>query len=325
MRSVRSIIFVTAFLVLPADGVAQWQGAAPTQRRQPAIAARSDVTPHPAVCRIITPERDGVAYGSGTLIAVEGEYGLVVTNWHVVSEAADSVTVTFPDGFQSGARVLDTDKDWDLAALLIWKPNASPVKIARDTPQRNDLLKIAGYGSGRYRELIGRCTQYVSPGMDLPFEMVELTGEARQGDSGGPIFNEHGELAGVLFGAGEGTTAGSYAGRVSQFLTSVIRNTPDPEKELIAAVETEPATPPQIASVPETRSDLATGGEHQVNVAPLPATTPSLNHTPANPQAPTRKHTWESLIGTTPLDHLRSLLAMIGLVALFAKMWRWLD
>ena len=43
---------------------------------------------------------------------------------------------------------------------------------------------------------------------------------AREGDSGGPIFNERGELAGVLFGSGGGATAGSYAGRVREFLKS---------------------------------------------------------------------------------------------------------
>ena len=51
--------------------------------------------------------------------------------------------------------------------------------------------------------------------------MVELDVEARQGDSGGPIFNERGELAGVLFGAGQGTTLGSFGGRVESFLASI--------------------------------------------------------------------------------------------------------
>jgi hypothetical protein len=52
--------------------------------------------------------------------------------------------------------------------------------------------------------------------------MVELSAEARQGDSGGPIFNQKGELAGVLFGSGPGYTSGSYGGRVLQFLTTVV-------------------------------------------------------------------------------------------------------
>ena len=68
----------------------------------------------------------------------------------------------------------------------------------------------------------GRCTQYLAPGVDFPHEMVELAAEARQGDSGGPIFNQRGELAGVLFGSGPGYTSGSYGGRVLKFLATVV-------------------------------------------------------------------------------------------------------
>src|SRR6185436_15658743 len=77
------------------------------------------------------------------------------------------------------------------------------------------------------RAASGRCTQYVAPGTSFPFEMVEVAVSARQGDSGGPIFNEKGELAGVLFGEGHGRTSGSYCGRVRWFLTSVVRDLPD--------------------------------------------------------------------------------------------------
>ena len=38
--------------------------------------------------------------------------------------------VVFPDGFRSKARPLKVDADWDLAALVIWRPPAAPVKIA---------------------------------------------------------------------------------------------------------------------------------------------------------------------------------------------------
>jgi hypothetical protein len=117
--------------------------------------------------------------------------------------------------------VLATDRQWDLAALAIRRPHVEPISLADDVPRRGDPLTIAGYGSGWYRASTGRCTQYVSPGFGLPFEMVELDTAARQGDSGGPILNYRGELAGVLFGAGFGRTAGSHCGRVRRFLDTV--------------------------------------------------------------------------------------------------------
>jgi len=37
----------------------------------------------PAVARIVVPEKDGISYGSGTLIDARGQFGLVISNWHV--------------------------------------------------------------------------------------------------------------------------------------------------------------------------------------------------------------------------------------------------
>ena len=177
--------------------------------------------PHPAVVRVVVSEGQTMSLGSGTLVATRGRHGLVVTNWHVVRDARGPINVIFPDGFRSGASLLGTDADWDLAALAIWRPNAEPVRLARHAPQLDDELAIAGYGSGTYRSASGRCVQYISPGSNHPFEMLELSASARDGDSGGPIFNVQGELAGVLFGAARGRTAGSFCGRVREFLNSV--------------------------------------------------------------------------------------------------------
>lgn len=175
-------------------------------------------TPHPAVVRVIAPEGVAMSLGSGTLIDKNEEHGLVVTNWHVVRDAKGPVEVVFPGGFRSTAKIIRMDRDWDLAALLITKPPVEPVPLSTVAPKPGDDLGIAGYGSGKYKMQSGRCTQYLSPGSNKPFEMIEISVAARQGDSGGPILNSRGELAGVLFGAGHGTTSGSYGGRVHQFL-----------------------------------------------------------------------------------------------------------
>jgi hypothetical protein len=178
---------------------------------------------HPAVVRIMAAENGGAAFGSGTLVAVNQRYGLVITNWHVVRDSNGFVVVSFPGGFRSPATVIRTDRDWDLAALAIWRPNVAPISISTQAPQPGETLTIAGYGKGAYRAASGRCTQYLSPGGRLPFEMVEVATPARNGDSGGPIFNSRGELAGVLFGTGMGRTMGSYCGRVQAFLDPLFR------------------------------------------------------------------------------------------------------
>ena len=65
--------------------------------------------------------------------------------------------------------------------------------------------------------------------------MIELSAEARQGDSGGPIFNSRGELAGVLLGAKKGHTVGSFCGRVGHFLVDVNRTLDQHQPERLAA------------------------------------------------------------------------------------------
>ena len=197
------------------------------------VQMRSD-RPHPAVARIVVPEDGATAYGSGTLIDVRENFGLVITNWHVVRDATGTIEVIFPGGFTSKARALKVDSDWDLAALVIWQPPIEPVSIAEEAPQPGDLLTICGYGQGNYRCATGHCTQYYAPRLDFPRHMVELDVEARQGDSGGPIFNRQGNLAGVLFGAGQGTTLGSFGGRVGAFLATLAPDIGRAEKALAA-------------------------------------------------------------------------------------------
>ncbi len=178
-------------------------------------------TPHPSVTRIVAPDEGGVSLGSGVLVDMNQSQGLVLTNWHVIRDTRSAVLVQFPDGFQSAGTVIRHDEAWDLAALVIWKPQATPIPLADQPPQIGELLTIAGFGRGAYRAETGPCTEYLSPGTGYAKELVELSATARQGDSGGPILNADGKLAGVLFGQSNGRTIGSCSTRVKEFLASV--------------------------------------------------------------------------------------------------------
>ena len=239
---------------------------------------------HPAVARVSVQESGAVSHGSATLVAVRDGKAMVVTNWHVVRDAAGPISVHFPNGFQSPARVLKWDKDWDLAALLVWDPGVAPVPIANRPSQLGEPLVIAGYGSGRFRAAAGRCTQYVAPGVNMPYEMVEVSVQARQGDSGGPILNQRGELAGVLFGSGSGTTSGSYAGRVRQFLATAWPATPQPDVTQVARdaspmlppvgrseAPEQRELPPQIAKVPDVEQTPSPPVVHRMPPSPPPS------------------------------------------------------
>jgi len=259
-------------------------GLLPAAPREPAghVVSR---TAHPAVARIVVQEKSAISYGSGSLVEVRGEYGLLVTNWHVVRDAAGgSIYAFFPEGFQTPATIVKADRDWDLAALSIRRPpNVQPIAIARTAPQIGEWLCIAGYGSGDYRAAAGRCTQYVSPATNLPFEMVEVAAEARQGDSGGPIFNERLELAGVLFGAANGTTSGSYAGRVNGFLQSLMQpaasaqHQPAYSQQLAQQQAEAPVSIPTTTDLPSAPSPAADAHLFAAAPPPSPSNPPPLS------------------------------------------------
>ena len=274
--------------------------------------------------RIVADEGNVTSLGSGTLVHITNDFGLVITNWHVVRGAKGPVEVIFADGFRSGGTVMKLDNNWDLAAIGIWRPRANPVVLANTAPVPGDWLSIAGYGGGSYRATVGRCTQYVAPGKNQPFEMVELSTEARQGDSGGPIFNAKGELAGVLLGAKRGHTVGSFCGRVGHFLNDAaetlqqqqLQRQGQPSQHLATA---DPTLPERIAS-------------HWVAAQPVTAAVPNANHNAGNslsdatlsnpPQSPTGSAgtTWREnlsrFLGPTPYDQIKSFLATVGAFSL---------
>ncbi|MCI0332658.1 MAG: serine protease [Planctomycetes bacterium] len=285
-----------------------------------------NVTPHPAVARIIVPERGATAYGSGTLIDVRDQFGLVVTNWHVVRDSQGIVEVVFPGGFRSHARPLKVDSNWDLAALVIWRPPIEPVKLATRPPRPGDLLTIHGYGRGQYRIATGRCTTYYAPKMNFPHEMVELDVEARQGDSGGPIFNQTGELAGVLFGAGQGTTLGSFAPRVSNFLASLAPDIGQVKDQAQVAVADRPApiveplndeyrngSITRYPSAPWTPVDAANTAKQSENAANR---IQLANNTTSPPPAQTESCALSNVTSDGWYDPAKSALALIGLFAI---------
>jgi serine protease Do len=296
---------------------------------------------HPAVARIIVPEEGATAYGSGTLVDVRDQYGLVITNWHVVRDSQGVVEVVFPSGFRSQARPLKVDSDWDLAALVIWRPPIEPVRIADHAPQPGDPLTIHGYGRGRYRIATGRCTTYYAPKRNFPHEMVELDVQARQGDSGGPMFNDRGEMAGVLFGAGQGTTIGAFAPRVETFLATLAPDIGQAKDSARIAVADRPA--PNVQPLPHSAASPlaappAVGNDTVAQTTPAAQITP-VGFPSANAKgaeyaqqsdgwsssqvtdlqlagvAPGQSINWRDVAGSDWFGFMKSALAIIGLVA----------
>jgi len=219
---VEKILPLTTFLLCWFLSIAQWElRASPfwwwEGGSNPQVVSTQ---PHPAVARISAEEAGVMSFGSGTLIASQPNYGLIITNWHVIRDARGRIEAHFPNGIRIPAVVVAADPVWDLALLMIPPVNIAPVPISPTIATPGESLIIAGYGRGNYRAASARCVQYVAPGIGYSPEMLEVSAGARQGDSGGPIFNMRGQLAGVLFGTTGARTFGSHSGRILRFLAS---------------------------------------------------------------------------------------------------------
>jgi hypothetical protein len=221
--------------------------------------------PHPAVARISAEEQGAMSFGSGTLIATHPNYGLIITNWHVIRDCKGRIEATFPNGIRIPAVVVSTDPVWDLALLMIPPVNIGPVPISPTVAIPGENLIIAGYGRGNYRAAAARCVQYVAPGIGYPPEMLEVSVGARQGDSGGPIFNSRGQLAGVLFGTSGGRTFGSHSARILRFLATA-------EPQLTVAYgELARLQRPGVSPEPGTLASIPSGNTPGLSVAIAPA------------------------------------------------------
>jgi hypothetical protein len=131
--------------------------------------------------------------GSGTLTAVDGEAGLVLTAAHLFQDKVGPITVTFKDGQLSGARILAIDPQLDIAALWIYAPRGiEPVPIAAREPSLGEEVEIWGYGPKRFRSFLARIAEPIPLSGDVPKALVAAQGvQDKQvtipGDSGGPM------------------------------------------------------------------------------------------------------------------------------------------
>jgi serine protease Do len=141
-------------------------------------------------------QRFTLAQGSGFFISLDG-YG--VTNNHVVDNA-QSVEITTDDGKTYTAKVVGKDAKTDVALLKVdGRSNFPYVKFAETEPRVGDWVIAVGnpYGLG------GTVTAGIvsARGRDIgsgPYDdFIQIDAPVNKGNSGGPAFDENGNVVGV--------------------------------------------------------------------------------------------------------------------------------
>jgi serine protease Do len=138
-----------------------------------------------------------IALGSGFIIDPKG---YVVTNNHVVGEA-ETVTVVFQDDTKHPAKIVGRDSKTDLALLKIETDKPLPFVTWGDSDQAKvgDWIIAVGNPFG----LGGTVTTGIvsARGRDIhsgPFDdFLQLDAAINRGNSGGPTFNQQGQVIGI--------------------------------------------------------------------------------------------------------------------------------
>jgi len=135
-------------------------------------------------------------YGGGTIVGKKGE---ILTVSHIVPNTECDVVVKTPDNTQVfGARVVKIDAVKDLALITIDKPTETVVSLAGRKLAAGETIFTVGAPS----RLQGSVTKGIVSNTDVetpstPGAIIyDIT--VLPGSSGGGVFNEEGELAGVI-------------------------------------------------------------------------------------------------------------------------------
>jgi len=183
-------------------------GDQPTVESTFALVAPSVVTIHTATSAMTldalgSPVDGSYAIGSGVLISAEGR---ILTAAHVV-QTAEEVVVEFPDGTLCRAHVEGSVKGADVALIRLDDPvpegaHVSPIANSDDVKVGSRCMVIGaprgishtltvGHISAR-RLQPGRVAQMVRP------EFFQTDASINQGNSGGPMFDIHGRVIGIV-------------------------------------------------------------------------------------------------------------------------------
>ena len=137
--------------------------------------------------------------GSGFILTPDG---YIVTNYHVVGDA-DTVKVTLYNGDSYDAQYIGGDEDYDIAVIKIDAENLPNVTLGdSDSLNVGDHILAIGNPLGELTFSMSEgIASSVNRAIDVdgtPFNMIQVTAAINPGNSGGPLFNEYGEVVGIV-------------------------------------------------------------------------------------------------------------------------------
>ena len=198
--------------------------------------------------------------GSGALVRWNRRV-VVLTARHVI-QGAQKIIVELCTRRTHWAKVIKVDAVWDCAVLeLVGAPQGVEpvdVELGDEAMQRQgDRLESCGYGpDGKLACNTGLFQGYRRSAATPqgPDDWLVISGHARGGDSGGPVFNRRGRLVGVLWGTDGREVVCVQAGRLHRLLDEAVAGIKAEEISEIQNVKSEIPNPQSLIPHPSSLS-----------------------------------------------------------------------
>ena len=149
-----------------------------------------------------SPEPRVSGVGSGVVMV---DNGTILTNLHVV-HGAKRIRVTFADGHESDATLINAQPQHDLAVLRARSIpddlHAATLRGGADLAP-GDAVVVAGFPFGigpsvSSGVVSGLGRSFYSPSGELMTDLIQFDAAANPGNSGGPLINQEGEVIGIV-------------------------------------------------------------------------------------------------------------------------------
>ncbi|HKM28713.1 MAG TPA: trypsin-like peptidase domain-containing protein [Anaerovoracaceae bacterium] len=149
-----------------------------------------------------------VTEGAGSGVIVQ-DNGYIITNNHVI-DGASKITVTLKDGTEYSASLVATDSQTDIAVIKIKATGLDPVTYGDSSDLSvGDLAVAIGNPLG---ELGGTATCGIISSLDRELtidgrtmNLLQTDASINPGNSGGGLFNQHGQLIGIVAAKSSGS------------------------------------------------------------------------------------------------------------------------
>ena len=142
----------------------------------------------------------GAAAGSGFVIT---EDGYILTNYHVI-DGANSIKVTFSDGKEYTATYVGGQERNDIAVIKVEATGLTPVVIGKSSDMLvGEQVTTIGNPLGEltFSEttgIISALDRIITMSDGTQMNMIQTDCAINSGNSGGPLFNSHGEVIGIV-------------------------------------------------------------------------------------------------------------------------------